>query len=185
MNKIKIIYFTLIPIILSCVSNSANSELPYILQRMHTDTTYKVSIGDCFEFKENKIPIFGFVLTEITMFSDNEINYSITPIKLDTTLIGIDRFINGKTKVGKINDSSQPEGFSLGLFGFSFLNKKEFENIYKQLNKVGSIKILEKYNFMQSGTVEPDVKGISSHLNFWDTHFDKMHDEDVKNIIIK
>jgi hypothetical protein len=81
MNKIKIIYFTLIPIILSCVSNSANSELPYILERMHTDTTYKVSIGDCFEFKENKIPIFGFVLTEITMFSDNEINYSITPIK--------------------------------------------------------------------------------------------------------
>ena len=55
MNKIKIIYFTLIPIILSCVSNSANSELPYILERMHTDTTYKVSIGDCFEFKENKI----------------------------------------------------------------------------------------------------------------------------------
>ena len=66
MNKIKIIYFTLIPIILSCVSNSVNSELPYILERMHTDTTYKVSIGDCFEFKENKIPIFGFVLTEIT-----------------------------------------------------------------------------------------------------------------------
>ncbi len=73
MNKIKIIYFTLIPIILSCVSNSANSELPYILERMYTDTTFKFSywICNCFEFKENKIPIFGFVLTEITMFSDN------------------------------------------------------------------------------------------------------------------
>jgi hypothetical protein len=185
MNKIKIIYFALIPIILSCVSNSANSKLPYILERMHTDTIYKVSIGDCFEFKENKIPNFGFVLTEITMFSDNEINYSITPIKLDTTLIGIDRFINGKTKVGKINDSSQPEGFSLGLFGFSFLNKKEFENIYKQLNRVGSIKISEKYNHMQSGTVELGIKGILSRLEYWDIRFDKMYDEDIKNIIEK
>jgi len=38
---------------------------------------------------------------------------------------------------------------------------------------------------MQSGTVEVDIKGILSRLDYWDIRFDKMYDEDIKNIIEK
>ena len=120
MNKFMILFFVaLIPFIMSCGFNESNEDLPYILERMQTDTTYKVSIGDCFEFKDNKIPDFGFVIREIILFSNNEIEYTITPIKLDTTANGIDRFINGKTKVGKVidNTSENENGFILGLYG--------------------------------------------------------------------
>ncbi len=187
MNKFMILFsVALIPFISSCGFNESN-DLPYIKERMQTDTIYKVSIGDCFEFKDNKIPGFGFVMREIILFSNNEIQYTITPVKLDTIAKGIDRFISGKTKIGKVidNTSENENGIKLGLYGFSFFSKKEFNPIFKQFYKVGSMQISEKYNFIQSGTTEPDIKGILSHLEFWDTRFEQMYNEDVKNILEK
>lgn len=163
--------------------SDTNSELPYILSKKNHDSIYNVSIGDAFEFKNNRIPGFGFVLIEITEFSNHEIQYSVTPIKLDTSKREIDRFINGEINIGSIDDRTEPSGKIFGLYSFGFLSKKEFKNVFVEMNKAGHLHMSNKYLNIQSGTVATDIVMIKSYLDYWNTRFDAMHKEKVTKVI--
>ena len=169
MNIKYLIYFLIVLFSESCNFNNNNSNSvnhDVIVTGAKINDSMNIDIGDCFVIENDSLNNFGLILSEINPPPNYNIDYSFIPIQLNINKKDLDKF-----RFGKIKIISVPSGFSgdfIKGYHAIHVSKRDFINIFKELKKLGNLKIKEEYNNINGGGLIGSISEIKSFFYYLD-----------------
>lgn len=163
-------------------TTSKTEKQEITVQELIMDSVNNFTIGDCFIFKKEKFNK-GFILTKMTKGSG--VVYNFTPVKLDATKKGINKFMYGSIRMVPIATMTGIVE-NWGTECLSLMGQEDVKDFLNSFTKVGQVKFkgnapkVSSSNYLTEYTLNELNKFFKEQEMMW---IDQNKTEDLNKLV--